>query len=711
MDNTKTQQEFMKHEINFLSNAYSKTGTYFKQTTLENVLMHCYKDLPKDGEKSKYGSVFVYDSQQMGIHLDNEKSTGIILLDIDNIETETAEEIYNYFELLCDVFPSLLAIQYSSSYYINANKNGLHIYVKSEKLDKTDYKIQSSICLGVFAQLCEKHLNINLLDYQKKTNKQVLDFHNTNLYQRFNLFYSEFKYNENAKSFNLDLISSDELEKLTAKFGLELEDEVIHKIITPIPNNITQGGNISKICIDRNFKIGKYKGNDIRFRISIIADKIFGENAKSFCDKYFYYDNNKSIYTRYSSANTINPLIYKWLVKYGYIVESHKSLINDWISEFAEEITNEISKNNQLEIIAPTGTGKTTFINEYLAHHFNSVVIVPFNVTNKLYSNLFEVNATYTGDIPKNKSLVMVWDQAVKHWAEIKDRHLIIDEADRLFFDRTYRDAAIKLILKIKENNSHATFITATPAGERELFGMKLIRYFKKRDYVSLDIKTTKNTDWAEYNYIKNCVDNNYYDRVVLLDDMNARKIYEKLVSEGYGNDISYIRSSTKDTEDFINLRETELLTKRITICTCIAFTGLNFKNTDERILVVGSINLGQTTSNEIVQQVGRIRKSYVKGVYFYDPQKRYIVDVEDTEMRAKEMNNLVVNGVSDTFLQYDRKYLDSDYVLAQRQIQNYIIKHSDIDTIVMELNEHGYFKGIVGEEIPDERFFVWSCR
>lgn len=701
----------MKNNINFLRNAFSKTGTYFKQTTLEDVLMHCYKDLPRDGEKSKYGSVFVYDSTQLGIHLDNEKSTGIILIDIDNIEEEMAKEIYDNFELLKDVFPSLLAIQFSSSYYINANKNGLHIYIKSEKLDKTEYKIQSSICLGIFAQLCEQYLNINLLQYQKKTNKQVLDFHNTNLYQRFNLFYSEFRYNENAKAFSVDIISSDDLEKLTAKYGLELEDEVVHKTITPIPNNITQGGNISKICIDRYFKIGKYKGNDIRFRISIIADKIFGENAKSFCDKYFYYENGKSIYTRYSSANTINPLIYKWLVKNGYIVESHQALIENWISEFANEITDEISKNNLLEIIAPTGTGKTTFINENLAHHFNSVVIVPFNVTNKLYNKLFEVNAAYIGEIPDNKPLVMVWDQAIKHWDKIKDRHLIIDEADRLFFDRTYRDSAIKLILKIKENNSHTTFITATPAGESELFNMKLIRYFKKRDYVSLDIKTTKNTDWAEYNYIKNCIDNNYYDRVVLLDDMNARKIYEKLVSEGYANEISYIRSSTKDTEDFINLRETELLTKRITICTCIAFTGLNFKNTKERILVVGSINLGQTTSNEIVQQVGRIRQSHVKGVYFYDPQKRVSIDVEDVETRAKEMNNLVVNGVSDTFLQYDRRYLNEDYVSAQRQIQNYIARHSEIDTIVMELNEHGYFKGIVGEELPDERFFVWSCR
>lgn len=701
--------------INFLRNSFSKTGTYFKQTNLESILLHCYNDLPKDGEKSKYGSIFVYDSPQIGVHLDGEKSTGIILIDIDNIDKIIAKEIFENFELLSDCWRSLLAIQFSASYYVNPQKAGLHIYVKSYKLDKNEYKIQSSICLAIFAQLCEQYLNIDLLEYEKKTGKQVLDVHNTNLYQRFNLFYSVYEYNENAIEFDVDMVSSKDLGILSEKYNIALEQEKIEKYISPQIASSKIGGNKPKICVDRKLKIGMYKGNDIRYRISIIADKIFGNNAKQFCDKYFYYKGNggksKSIYVHYPSANVINPLIYRWLADNGYIEDNRQHNIKQWIDEFADEIMNEIDENRQLEIVAPTGTGKTMFINEKLAFKFNSVVIVPFNVTNKLYDKLLEVNSMYVGKIPENKPLVMVWDQAVKHWDEIKNRHLIIDEAHTLFFDRTYRDSAVKLMIKIKEQNAHTTFITATPAGEKNLLNMKQIRFYKKRDVISLDIKATKNIGWAEYNYIKSCIDNHYFDKIVMLDDMNAKIVYEKLVVEGYGDIISYIRSSTKDTQDFIDLREKELLTKPITICTCVAFNGLNFKNENENILVVGSIYLGQTTSNEIVQQVGRIRKCNVKGIYFYDPTKQYKYDVESKEIRAKEMNDLMINGISDTLLQYDRRYLNPEYVDAQKQIEKYINEHSNIDVIIEEMNEHGYFKGKVGEELPDERFFVCSCR
>ncbi len=694
------------NQIKYVSKPYPKNGTAFIDTTVEAILKHC-ETLPKQGKKGEFGSVFVYNSKCVGDHPDDETSTGEILIDIDHIDKTTAEIIYNNFGILFNIWPSLLAIQYSSSYYINPHiKSGLHVYVKSERLDKDEYNKQSQICIAIFAQLVFKHLNIDLQAMGTKENP-VLDFHNTNLYQRFNLFYSTFKYNNSCIPFDLNVVKFDELEKLVVKYKLKL-DNVIKKAILPTVNNVSIGSG-PRLKVDRYLHIGGMSGNNIRFRISIIADKLFGDNAKSFCDQFFYYDNNKSIYTHYSKANTIHPLIYKWLIEKGYIIEKKQNIIQNWLDEYSSDIIKEITENRQLEIIGPTGSGKTTFINNFLAHHFNSVVIVPFNVTNKLYSNLFEVNATYVGEIPKNKPIVMVWDQAIKHWDEIKGRHIIVDEAHTLFFDRNYRDAAIKLILKLKENNSWVTFITATPAGEKDIFNMKQIHYYKERRLVRLNIKATKNIEWSQYNYIKKSLDNNWYDKIVLLDDISAKKIYEQFVINGYATDICYIRSSTKESADFIDLRTNELLKKKLTICTCVAFNGLNFRNENENILVIGSIQQGETTSCEIIQQIGRIRNSNVSGVYFYNPEKTFINDIDERKQKAQEFNNLMVNGVPDTFLSYDRRYLNEDYVNALKEIQEYQQNHSNINIITTELGATGYITGKYEDECNDSEMIKMS--
>lgn len=697
------------NNIKFLRNAYSSTGACFNDVDLEAVLVHCKNNLPINGKKGSYGSIFVYNSDKLGVHYEDEKSVGIILVDLDHLTKEQCKTIYDKIDLIKHFFPSIIAIQYSSGYYIKENEGGLHIYVKSGYLDKNEYKQISQIVYAIIAQLIEKLLNIPIKELNddriKRGEEAILDLHNTNLYQRFHLFYSDFKYNdEYIEEFNLEMIKFDELNKLIEKFDINLSNDLDPNTISfsSTLNGCTFGKEINKIKIDRYFKIGKYSGNDIRFRISIIADLMFKENAKEFCDKYFYYENNKSIYTHYNNENKYpDLLILKWLKDNNYIEESKKNIINNWVSEYSSEIKKFIEKNNKCEIEAPTGSGKTTFINNELAFYFNAVVIVPFNVTNKLYDKLFEINSNYNGELPKNKPMVMVWDQAIKHWNEIKERQIIIDEAHTLFFDRNYRDAAVKLILKLKDENVNVVFITATPAGEKDLFNLPTIKYYKKRNEINLQIKTTKNIEWAQYNYIKKAVDNGWYDKIILLDDLTAKKIYEQFTINCY--DVSYIRSETKESKDFIYLRENELLNKKITICTCIAFNGLNFKNENEKILVVGSIKLGQTTSCEIIQQIGRIRKSNVTGVYFYNPEKIYVEDIDHKVNKAQEYNEIYIEGAPDTFLCYDRKYLNNDYVDAMRNIQDYQFNHSKIDVIINELSSTGYIKGTVEKKVKKE--------
>lgn len=683
-------------KLKYLNNAYAKSGTLFTDTTLEAHLKYCLT-LPKRGIKGKYGSIFVYDSKALGEHLENELSTGVILIDIDNITNDIADKIYDKFYDIAECWGCLWAIQYSASYYINDHKSGLHIFVKSKCIDKYEYKKQAQICLAIFSQLVFKFTGIELIKLNIKDNV-VLDFHNTSLYQRFNLFYSTFKYNNNPTEFSYDNISFSDLEKLITTYNLKLDNEIKHSI-TPTLNNITIGsGKLLKI--DRTVHIGNYSGNDIRFRISIIADKIFGDSAKAFCDKFFYFENHKSIYCHYPQGNTINPLIYKWLVENNYIVENKQNIINKWISEYSDQILNYIKNNNHLEIIAPTGCGKTYYINNYLAKALNAVVIVPFNATNALYNNLVEVNSMSSGNIPKNKPVVMIWDQAIRYWNDIRDRYLIIDEAHELFLDRNYRDSAIKLILRLKQRTDlrKVVFITATPTGESKIFNdTKVVEYFKKRNGVPLNINKVKNIEWSQYNYIKSAIDNNWYDKIVLFDDLTAKKIYEKFLVEGYGQDICYIRSNTKESDDFKDLRKNEILRKKLTICTCVAYNGLNFKNTNEKILVIGSIKQGESVAALIIQQVGRIRNSNVHGIYYYN-DNFYGIDVDDKRKRTMEKYNMHIPD----FVHVDNKWMNADYIEAMKEIEEYCSEYSNINKICTQLGNTGYISGYLNDELKD---------
>lgn len=689
----------------FLSCNYNKNGSELKIVTMEQMLMHCKYELPKNGEKGKYGSIFVYDKEEMGYSNDS-LSTGVIVIDYDWISKETADSIFDGFDELCYYMPSLYAIQYSSSYFINPKKNGLHIYIKTGILNKYEFEFQATLAIHYLAALINKILGIDLR--KENEDENVIDTHNCKMSQRVNLFYSPFWYNPYAVEFNPSSISTRDIEMLMKVYGFELdfESEKNIKPITPIYGEYNNRVKGEKLKIDRNFKIGKLSGNDIRFRISIIADILFGDKAKEFCDNNFYFEDNKSIYSKYNNKNKYcDELVKHWLEENGYIEKKNNREVNTYLSEFHEDILKEINGVNKVLVVAPTGCGKTHYINNLLAIEKNAVVITPFNITNHLYNNCLMVNSLYGGDIPNNKPIVMIWDQAIKYWEKIKDRFIIIDESHQLFTDRTYRNMAVELVIKLKEKKDNICFVTATPSGEQKWVD-KVIKYTKSRKIIHFNAKMVKNVDWQEYFLIKNAIDYNWYDKIVLFDDMNAAKIYEKLVMDGYGSLISYIRADRKDTEDFIRLRDNEMLEKKVTICTCIAFNGLNFKNTNEKILVVGSIQQGKTTACQIIQQIGRIRNSKVIAKYFFN-DRIYREDIDDKIMREQEHFDVLLKGCSE--INVDDKWLDKKYVEAIREIQEYYNENTSINDIINDLNKTNYIKGYFDLNFVDEDFIMMT--
>ena len=83
--------------------------------------------------------------------------------------------------------------------------------------------------------------------------------------------------------------------------------------------------------------------------------------------------------------------------------------------------------------------------------------------------------------------------------------------------------------------------------------------------------------------------------------------------------------------------------------------------------------------------------------------------DIENRKQKAQEYNSLMVNGVPDSFLSYDRRYLNEDYVNALKEIQEYQLKHSNLNTIISELGATGYITGKFEDECNDKELIKMS--
>lgn len=486
--------------------------------------------------------------------------------------------------------------------------------------------------------------------------------------------------------------------------------------------------NINRICVDRNCNICGYSGNDLRVKLMTIVNNIFDndDDAKSWCDKYFYYENNRSIWAGKYSYNIDNKVL-NWLSDNGYILLAkpkdnfkYDIILNkdQYLSDiYNDEIKPVIDVNNVCEIISPCGTGKTILISKYIAKDYNAVVICPYNATNNLYINegMKVVNSDLTSEhkleiIKSGEPCVMIYDQYILYKDFLKERTLIIDEAHLLFFDESYRDSITKFKSSIKENKNRLIMLTATESYEAEEFKTKLF-YVDKigRPEHNISISLCADLERPDFkpsvfneeaNLLKR---NNYgiynnYDHIVFFDDRNAHILAEQL-SILYGNDnVCVLRSETRSKPDFKEVVKSEILSKKLIVCTRAAFQGLNFKNTD-KIYVVFHYEINNTAKQDIIQCLGRFRNVKVDAKIILSMP--VIKDIEKQFEASKDVNNLLKsNNISEICIQEtDEKR--QEVIL---NIQQYKEEHSNFDEL------YNYITRISSHIFP-ENFCVKSQR
>lgn len=690
-----------------------------KQMELKQMLAEC-SNIPENTPKSGSGQIYAFIADKfykIDYLKDNDYYTdGACFCDIDDLSEEDNKKILDSFDELTKILPNLTAVWKSFS-------GNLHFVFWTECLDAKEYEKQELTALLYLAITIKKICGITLTDFLTKGNgKKQIDESNSSFSQRFflnRITKDSIKYNDDAIPANFDYFTKDKYGELNKywPYILKLIKQQNIKEVRYINTNIEYN------TVSTSNEQIEYIEHRKRWRIYTTFKYLFKTQEKTDAEWYrfshripekhpisFYIEEpNKNHWWIKDHPSGPKPSMLK---KYGYDIEKisnddHTIKKGEWLEKYSDEILEFIKNHKKAEIIGPTGSGKTTFINgavyeekifetEFsLAKELNAIVIVPFNTTNKLYDSLIEISSeTGSKDIREDKQYVMIWDQALNNWEAIKNRTLIIDEAHCLFLDRTYRDVAVKLMNKLIEDDCKIILFTATPVGEAEELGCEVLRYTNERDIIDLNMLKVNHVDMAEYGCIYKCLDENKFDRIVLFDDMHAKKIWEKFMIDGkYINDIAYIRADTKNTKEFIELRDKELLTKKLTICTCVAFNGLNFKNKGEKILVISSYREGYTTACEIIQETGRIRRSKVTSIVYYDG-KEYESTLEDRIDKAQTYQEGVITlGMPDSLLSYDRRLTKYDVVDALKKIENKLKEESKKETVIQRLIDCGYYE------------------
>lgn len=699
---------------------YSTVGTPLIQIGLYDLLRLCYENLPKDGEKGRHGQVFPYINNRLGRDYwpDNTIFNDYVgFADIDHITKKCADIIFNSFEELCKGFPYLIAINYSSSYFLRDNDVGLHIFINTGELNDREYFYWMRYLYGMLAlrikKVCGIDLRINQIKNKDGEYENIIDWHNCYITQRINLFYSPFKWNNDNIIFDPNEIEglSEIKKKIEEEYRKELlfKDENKTEEYTESVNLdnivITNRDNIDKVKVDRHLHIGCFSGNDIRWRICSISKELFGNDAqaKEWCDRYFYYDNGKSIYSTGKSYGT-HQLVLNWLIENGYLTNKEEELyhsaegyeVNTYLSnEYKDLILNKINEHKCFTTRGDTGIGKTVCFS-LVNKEVNGIMLVPYLNMRKLYeeNGIKIIERENQDKYDGNDACVMVYDRyTLLKDEQVFGKTVFIDESHVLFTDRQFRKRLIEVIEKIKRCAGKIVIISATPLDESKLLGSEEeIVFTKARKYVDMYWKDVRNINECKLlvdRIIEKNIKDSEYDLICLFSNRCVRYVYDNLLIR-YGrsvhNIVNVFHRDYEDLGDIDRVMNSEILDKKINIGTSLIYNGLNFNNIENNILVIIQWEKYSTSAADIIQCVGRFRKCGVKVLVI-------AVDKEAEDYETNKMNSEILSKLN---LDHKLFSYNEDYVkIADIVDELYEFRLSECtkEKVIEKLNAIGYIR------------------
>ena len=623
----------------------------------------------------------------------NEKND-LLFFDIDT--SKGVSTIVSKADELFEMAPYISFIQVSPS-------GNLHIVARlNSPLIESEWRKEYFVYLFATLHILERLTGIDYSHEKSVKGEPAVDEHNANFSQLFFVSDNQPIVNTND-TFGVTFSASD-VKKLNEKYS-----HLLKKVYIPTPTTSIEiaaaSGDGKRVMIDKKFSVGGYSGTDLRWRIVQVGFAVFRDPVvvKEWCDRFFYKkDGDHSIFQK-KVKEGYNPTIYRWLVESGYLVELKEGLYlkeGMYLSDIQKDIVDTIEKKSiNLEIVAPTGTGKTRLINDPsgLAFRYNAVVLVPYNVTNALYSNLDVVSSSKTNDennklVASGKPIVMVFDQFVMKYAGLlRDRVVIVDEAHLVFSSRNFRSSCSELMTILKGWKKKILF-TATTTGEAECLGIDVVEVTKKTKPI---FTTVFDLEGNSFYQISKIIDNelivNEFDTVCIFDDRNSRAVEDYLKIKKC--DPLIFRKDTKEKTECKQLLKEETIQKKWFVGTNLSFQGLNFNNTG-KVLVITVFREGESYIADVYQEVGRFRKA--ENVYLNTIVTRPNIKDVDTKLEdQKKINDAYTQfGISE--YNYSIQMTEQQY-RDLKEIEEFIKKNSTIDKLIESMkkdkwivNEHG---------------------
>lgn len=623
-----------------------------------------------------------------------------IFADLDHLNDDginRRDAIEEKMDLIMADLPFLLFVKESNS--------NLHFICYGTNEDEESYKVKASFYLACIARAILKHTGYDLRDIKDASGKCMsLDTHSFSLKQRLFVYPGKkfWDYPYDPADYIVDNRAFDGYEFLisASKKRKEYKGSTSEDEYMTIPGMRWKTG--CDIPVRKENTILGYSGHDARWRIAQTIFYMTNWNEdrtrriieNNFRDPEVW---DGSIKILYKEKYSPNHRFIKWVE--DTLLEPDPNIpiyedydIDGWMIDRIDEIKNFYNEHKRIMIQAPTGTGKTTLVNGMdskigLAEALNAVVIVPFNSMVHLYNRMICIKTENNkgarlDDYQSDRPCAIIWDQVLKLWDRIEEdkRPVIVDESHTLFLDRRYRKSAVTLMNKLKEY-PYVICISATPCGELETLKLHMLRYNNVRRKVKMDvIKTDKPISVSMLN---KCRFHDWFDRVVVFSDNYCRRMHSWLTADLIEH--TWLHTWNNGDAKMEKLWKEERLIDPVTLSTSLGFNGVNFNNERERILILLDGRDGMISGQNIVQMIGRIRKSKVKVIVFWGEE------IVSSSIDEKREAAKLLEGEDHRIVHFREDLLDDDKFMAAKEIESWMEENTRYETVLKYLKKTGY--------------------
>ena len=607
-------------------------------------------DKRRDAEKRKDLWATAYtNGVRLGTGSDFD-SDGALFIDIDHIDRELSDIIFNDFDSLCEFLPCILAVVYSYSY-------GLHFFayeprVKEDSSKYTKYQTLYMCAIAEWANL-KHNANFTVEDGN-------LDLHNSKIYQGLYFLNRPYKFNDYCV--HIPDKSIKQLENFAKKYKLDEEspkNPITNVISIPLDQLKANG----KIHLDSDTEeICGMNGNNLRYLTVATAYVHFNtdinKTSEYILNTFDQYTSNRMLSSLKSQIRTgrvyehySNPLECYWFGAESLTDKVTHLAQNQYLSDVLKF---EDIKSKYTLIKSNTNTGKTEWIKKILKENPNVLVAQPNKALRdgkkQGIEDFYKANfgaewSNLQKELP-NRVFTTI-DGIEKHYKSLEGYTLILDECHLLEQYSSFRTETIRKFIGLMESADKLIFLSATPSSEVGLFeGMEVLEFIKEQQQIlNIELQGIKFTgkgskNAARYQHLVSLVEK-YSQQTKIVIFSNKKQEEWKKYGLSEMENVTYFNSKNYKNPAVQAILNENKLVNQVTLATCYMGCGVEIKN-EEKILFMFDLDEGMDF-NFINQSIGRARDAKEINVLMFD-----------SGLKGSPINKTLIEEAFENFSKYE---------------------------------------------------------